>query len=437
MIKLHMNLLDEEKNKLKDCLNTANNFIILTTGRAGTDFLQSCYDNHPEVASTSEKTIYLASFIEKNKSLLPESSDLFAALAIKELFFSFAPFLNKIEDWRITKRDNYRKANVRKFLDCLSYLLGLEDNLCNSLSITRAIILSFTFSIGKDISNIKSILIHLHHINRLSDYSENLDSDDLIIVCSRNPYDLLASGVFHWRKYWIKSQIYDYSACLGHYRYVFKRTVNDYLDVKANIGLSNSAICISILEKLSNINYLNAINKYLSIDIFDEFPRSSVLGINRRGDLLSSDSKRDPKGSYDESLVKRGSPFKRLGFVDSILLTLICKERIDFYGFNIEIKLLKRILRFNIFARIILFIILIPIPSRIEILYYRDILNQYINIITSRKISKSQKFKQIIYLTFYISLYPFEYLYSRIFRIKTFIQNIQLPKFLSEIEISP
>ena len=69
-----MNLLDEEKNKLKDCLNTANNFIILTTGRAGTDFLQSCYDNHPEVASTSEKTIYLSSFIEKNKSLLPESS---------------------------------------------------------------------------------------------------------------------------------------------------------------------------------------------------------------------------------------------------------------------------------------------------------------------------------------------------------------------------
>ena len=432
-----MPLLDDEKYKLKNCLNKANNFVILTTGRAGTDFLQSCYDNHPEVASTSEKTINLPSFIEEYKSLLPESSDIFAALAVKELFFSFAPFLNKIEDWRITKDDNYRKANVRKFLDCLSYLLDLENNLCNNLSITRAIILAFSFSIGKEINKIKSILIHLHHICKLSEYSENLGSEDLIIVCSRNPYDLLASGVFHWRKHMINSQIYDYSACLAHYRYVFKRTVNDYLDIKENIGFSNSAIFISILEKISNINYLNAINKYLSIDIFDKYPPSSVLGIKRRGDILSSDNKKEPKGCYDETLVKRGSPFQRIGFIDSILLTLICKERIDFYGFNIENKFIKRLLRINIYSRTLLFFILLPIPSRIEFLYYRDFLNQYINIITSKKLLKTQKCKQIIYLTFYVSLYPFEYIYSRIFRIKTFIKNIQLPNFLSEIETIP
>ena len=117
-----MSLLDEEKNKLQDCLKTANNFVILTTGRAGSDFLQSCYDNHYEVATTSEKTLNLSSFIEENKCLLPESSDVFAALAVKELFFSFAPFLNIVEDWRITKNDNYRKADVRKFLDCAHIL---------------------------------------------------------------------------------------------------------------------------------------------------------------------------------------------------------------------------------------------------------------------------------------------------------------------------
>ena len=81
-----MSLLDEEKNKLQDCLKTANNFVILTTGRAGSDFLQSCYDNHYEVATTSEKTLNLSSFIEENNAL-PESSDVFAALAVKELFF--------------------------------------------------------------------------------------------------------------------------------------------------------------------------------------------------------------------------------------------------------------------------------------------------------------------------------------------------------------
>ena len=430
-----MSLLDEEKYKLKNCLNSANNFVILTTGRAGTDFLQSCYDNHQQIASTSEKTIYLPSFIEQNKSLLPESSAVFSALAVKELFFSFAPYLNKMEDWRITKKDNYRKANVKKFLESLSYLLAFEENICSSLSITRAIILAFSFSIGKEIDKIKSILIHLHHINRLSFYSKDLDSEDLIIVCSRNPYDLLASGVFHWRKYWIKAQIYDYSECLGHYRYVLRRTINDYLDIKENMSSSKPKIYLSVLEKLSNINYLNSINKYLSIDLFDEFPSSSVLGILRRGDILSNDTKKDPKGRYDESLVKRGSPFKRLGVVDSILLTLICKERINYYGFGIEIKFLKKLLKINIYSRTVLFFILLPIPSRIEFLYYRDVIKQYINIITSSKLIKTKKLKQILYLTFYVSLYPFEYIYSRIFRIKAFINNIRVPNFLSEIEI--
>ena len=100
-----MVLLDEDKDKIKNCFNSANNFIILASGRAGTDFLQSCYDNHSQVATTSEKTITLPSFIEENKYLLPKSSDVFAALAVKELFFSFAPFLNTMENWQINKED--------------------------------------------------------------------------------------------------------------------------------------------------------------------------------------------------------------------------------------------------------------------------------------------------------------------------------------------
>ena len=80
-----MILLDEDKDKIKNCFNSANNFIILASGRAGTDFLQSCYDNHSQVATTSEKTITLPSFIEENKYLLPKSSDVFAALSFKEI----------------------------------------------------------------------------------------------------------------------------------------------------------------------------------------------------------------------------------------------------------------------------------------------------------------------------------------------------------------
>ena len=206
-----MNLLNEDKNNINNCLKSANNFIILATGRAGTDFLQSCFDNHPEVATTSEKTISLPKFINENKYLIPRSSDVFAALEKKELFFSFAPYLNHMEDWGIGKKDNFRKANVNSFIECLNYIFSFKENCSNSLRITRAIIVAFSFSIGKDITNIKSILIHLHHINQLTFYSKDLVNEDLIIVCSRNPFDIIASGVFHWHKYWNNHQSYDYT----------------------------------------------------------------------------------------------------------------------------------------------------------------------------------------------------------------------------------
>ena len=93
-----MSLSELDKSKLKNCLKSANNFIIVTTGRAGTDFLQSCYDNHPEVASTSEKSFSLSSFIKNKSDLLPESCEVFSALVVEELIYSFAPYLNKIED---------------------------------------------------------------------------------------------------------------------------------------------------------------------------------------------------------------------------------------------------------------------------------------------------------------------------------------------------
>ena len=429
-----MKLLNQDKNNIKSCLKEANNFIILTTGRAGTDFLQSCFDNHLEVASTSEKTISLPNFIEDNKYLLPSSSDVFAALVVKELFFSFAPFNNEMEDWGISKKDNYRKANVNSFIECLNYIFSFEENYTNSLQITRSIILAFSFSIGKDISNIKSILIHLHHINKLSFYADNLEKRDLIVVCSRNPFDMVASGVFHWQKYWNNLNFYDYSVRLGHYRFVFKRTIYDSLDVKKNIVLSRPKIYLSMLEKLSNINYLNNINKHLSIEAFKEFPRSSVLGIDRGGDLLSSNSKNKVKGSYDVSLVDRGSPLKRLGFVESVLLTLTCRERIIFYNLNTKDNLLEKLLKINNLFRVLLFFLLLPIPSKIELIYYKNVLNQFIKIFSCDKLSSKKKYKQILFSTYYFILYPSEYFYIRILKIKSLFLNLNSPQFIIELD---
>ena len=60
---LIVSLTKKDKSNLNSCLKKSNCLVILTTGRAGTDFLQSCYDSHPEVASTCEKSTDIFNFI--------------------------------------------------------------------------------------------------------------------------------------------------------------------------------------------------------------------------------------------------------------------------------------------------------------------------------------------------------------------------------------
>ena len=428
-----MVLSENDKKDLENCLSTSKNFFILTTGRAGSDFLQSCFDNHEEVASTSEKCTYLSSFIKKNKVLLPKSITLFSALSTSELYNSFAPYVDHIENWVINENDDYRKAKVSRFIEAMTYLLNLKKNDYSYLTITRIIILSFSFSLKKNIKKIKTILIHLHNINQLPFFQKDFNKSDLIVVCSRSPYDLVASGVFHWRKYWIKNK--QYSHYLNHmqYRYTLRRTLFDFLEIKKIYNIPEPLPYITILEKLSDLDYLNKINKYLLIKPFSVYPNSTVLGKKWGGDLLSTDNKISPSGTYDPNLVKRGNPIERLGLVDSILITLICKERLENYEFKTGSQFLKQIKNTNTFLRLLFFLVLLPFPSKIELLHYSKIIEIFIKIILCKKLSKIEKVSQLGYSIFCVLMMPIEYVRMRIFRISALFWHLKSPKFLEEL----
>tara|TARA_Y100000287_G_C14234109_1_gene363782 strand:+ start:1223 stop:2512 length:1290 start_codon:yes stop_codon:yes gene_type:complete len=422
-----------EKSQLTFCLSKAKNFIIITTGRAGTDFLQSCYDQHPEIASTCEKSVSLIQFIRENKVLLPESSEVFSALAIKELLFSFSPYINLIEDWRISKKDLYINSDVRRFIDALSYLLKDKRNLKDEISIIRLIILSFSFSIKKDITKISSILIHLHSIELLKEIDAQISANDLVLICSRNPYDLLASGVFHWRKYWSKQNLYERINDISLYRKVLKRTLCDYEDLKKFLIISKPKIYLTILEKLSKKDYLNLINKNLQIKKFSTYPNSTVLGMKRRGDLLSNDKRKKALGKYDSKLVNRGSPFQRIGILDTIIITLISNERIKKYNLKRPSKILKKIINLSIIFRFLLLIILIPFPTKIEIIYFRDFLKNILKILFL-KINFKQKSKKLVFGLFYVFLYPIEYIRIRYLKLSIFISSFNSSRFIDELK---
>ena len=429
-----MSISIKDKEILKNCFKFANNFIILTTGRAGSDFLQSCYDNHQEVSSTSEKSTNLSTFIKENINLLPNSKEVFSALSIKELLFSFAPHINYLEKWDINKAEDYRKGDVQRYLNAMNFLLNTDENDNSYLSITRIINISFSFAISKNIKKIKTILIHLHHINKLTFYKDDLNSNDLIILCNRSPYDLLASGVFHWKKYWFNTKQYSNCINLSKYRYVMRRSLDDYKEIKKFSNYSKSLFFTSILEKLESLDYLNRINRYLKIEHFKEYPPSTVLGQKWVGDSLSTQKKTKFNGSYNYSFVKRGDPIKRLGLIDATMISIICKERIDFYEFNPNNKYLLSLLSKNYLIRSLIFSLLLLFPTKIEMQYFLNIQKTFFNILTCKKLSRQEKIKQLRNSIIYVIIFPVEYIRMRFFRISSFIDHIQVPKFLSELD---
>lgn len=428
-----MSLSYQDKVNLKNCFKSTNNFIILTTGRAGSDFLQSCYDNHQEVASTSEKSTNLSKFIQQHLNLLPNCKEVFSALSVKELLFSFAPHINYIENWNVNKAEDYRKGDVQRYLNAMNFLLTIKENDSSYLSITRIINISFNYAVNKDIREIKTILIHLHHINKLIFFKDSLTSNDLVVLCNRSPYDLVASGVFHWKKYWFSTQQYSDCINLSKYRKIMSRALDDYKEMKKFLNNSKSFYFTSILEKLESLDYLNRINKCLKIELFKEYPPATVLGQKWFGDRLSTKKKTRFSGSYNSSFVKRGNPIKRLGLIDASLISVICKERIDFYDFKPKNKYLNSLLSNNYLIRAIIFSLLLFLPTKIEIQYFLNIHKTFFDIITCEILSREEKLMQLRNSILYVIIFPLEYIRMRFFRISSFIDHIQSPKFITEL----
>ena len=132
--------------------------------------------------------------------------------------------------------------------------------------------------------------------------------------------------------------------------------------------------------------------------------------------------------------MKRGNPIKRLGLIDAIMMSIICKERIDFYKFNPNNKYLASLLKKNYLIRAIIFTFLLLFPTKIEIEYFLNIYKTFFDIITCKKLYRQEKIKQLRNSIFYVTIYPIEYIRIRFFRIISFIDHIQTPKFISELD---
>lgn len=343
--------------------------LLFTTGRAGTDFLQSLFDQHPNVCSTCEKSIDLDELIvEYASSLLPHNPALFAALSVTYLRNSFAPYLPSVEGWELTSSSPYNSSTLSIYLDNLVHLIQVHNLRDNPLSIVKAILVSFSLSLQSPPHSPSLVLFHLHHLRKLCFYSPYLTPTDRLIICSRNPYSLVSSGVTSWHNYWSLNQNSLCLSRLSHYREVCSRYYNFDNYIPAAFHCQTRVV---MLEKLKNLCYLNNLCSFLDICSFSSYPKSTVFGFRRPPDLLSRYSSPQQATTslslgFASNVVNRGTELELLGLVDSALITVLHHQRLHFYDSLPQSPMLRSLCLSPSIVRSTVALALFLLPSRSE-----------------------------------------------------------------------
>ena len=161
-------------------------FLIFTTGRTGSDYLNSCLDNVKNVMTFSGYFVYYEFFRDKNEYIPTKKllDDFFKKY--KELF-SF----NKIEN--IDTKINIKKLRYNFFKRYKKKQINRKDFIQN-------IYLAYHVTLGRKLTD-KTVLVHHTHNQKHTEEFLKDFPNSKIFVTIRDPRDNLRSGIYNWFKY--------------------------------------------------------------------------------------------------------------------------------------------------------------------------------------------------------------------------------------------
>lgn len=300
---------------------------IVMNGRAGSDYLQSLFDQDDEVISARIHIVEFDEFVRENWHLATMNPAFFAHISLIVLRKSYNPATNKLEGWdTMFDKPIASDGSLARYVNALTYLLGIHQNRLTSYALVKSLYIAYAFSLHQDIALARVVLHHAHHWPGLSIFQGEGSELIKVLSCSRNVVDISVSGVLvdggvgpGWRLQWAASDSERYQ------RY----------------APDSDARTVMLDYLRDNLEYLNSIREFLNLRNTDRFPESTVYGRVWAGDTLStSDSKRG-------NSVRRS----RLGRVDSLRISLCSKHRRRFYfgsGGQNKVDFLPDFVRFSV-----------------------------------------------------------------------------------------
>lgn len=300
-------------------------YVLVTTGRAGSDLFQSLLDSHPEAFVFNGK-LQFHDFWKKSHCKRavsgPDPEDV-ADEFIGNFIYKFKSKYRVIEkkDRLGPNQDRCISVDTGAFRQHLVHFLTLRT--LTTRNMLESIYIAYALCMNQDIFAKKIFFHHQHTISNLPDFLKDFP-DSPVISMTRDPRALLVSGVENWAKF---DPTTNHAA---HYYAVLKRVIDDATAVH-NMGVRYTVLK---LEDLGNEAVLQKMCQWMGIHYHICMKESTWGGLKWWGDALSTARiVEDTKGFSTNMVTNRWE--KKLQWSDKFLLNFLLKQRLERYGYPI------------------------------------------------------------------------------------------------------
>jgi hypothetical protein len=306
---------------------------IVTTGRTGSDFLQSLLDSHPQIATFNGHFLVYSEFFTKaatlsvDTPLITDVADEFIGRYIYKLVSRY-----DIQEGKDCLGVDSNQSFALNTLDFKKHILGLMSGLdfC-SRNFLLAVYGAYQLCLGKKINDLRAIVHHPH-----LDHEFRLFLRDFpltrVIFTARDPRANFFSLVDNFKKY---NPIHD-------------NQVHVYTCLKMVLEESESADEFDLhytttrLEDLPREEVIRELALWLGVEYRESMLRSTWAGLDWHGDRLSR--KKFSATGWSKNRTQNGWQLG-LGGIEKYVFNYIMNARLRSYGYEAQrISLVSAIL---------------------------------------------------------------------------------------------
>lgn len=257
-------------------------FTILTTGRTGSDYLQSCLDGVPGVITLTGKT-YFKYFFEKLK---------LKQINLTNKKETIEEFIKQNKNLFDSDDLEQKIINIDKIRFKMNLTKELNDRALSRNNFIISVFVAYEKTTRNKIDDAKIIVNHSHSIEE-TNFFLKLFPECKLLITIRDPLSNLMSGIKHWEKY-LKRKMGQ-----GHNYYYTKRIISDFEFAK-NLSVDKYFIK---LENSFKITEKKSLCNFLGIEYSEKINLATYNNKYWIGDKLSTTRTYD--GSFNKDILNR------------------------------------------------------------------------------------------------------------------------------------